>query len=74
MRKLTEQSRKDNIKSLDVLKKNKIQFTSPDPKEAATYEEIGKRARQSLVGKLYSQDLLSRVEASVQEARKKGVK
>jgi TRAP-type C4-dicarboxylate transport system substrate-binding protein len=74
MRKLTELSRKDNIKSIEVLKKNKIQFTTPDPKEAATYDEIGKRARQLLVGKMYSQDLLSRVEAAVQEARKKGVK
>lgn len=74
MRKLTELSRKDNVKSIEVLKKNKIQFTSPDPKEVATYDEIGKRARLSLVGKLYTQDQLNRVEASVQEARKKGVK
>jgi TRAP-type C4-dicarboxylate transport system substrate-binding protein len=74
MHKLTDLSRKDNEKSLEVLKKFKIQFTKPDPKEAATYDEIGKTARHSLVGKLYSQDLLNRVEAAVAEARKKGVK
>ncbi|MGE5313434.1 MAG: TRAP transporter substrate-binding protein DctP [Acidobacteriota bacterium] len=74
MRKLTEQSRKDNIKSLDVLKKNKIQFTKPDPKEAATYDEIGRTARRSLVGKMYTQDLLNRIEGAVNEARQKGVK
>ncbi len=74
MRKLTELSRQENIKSLDVLKKSKIIFTKPDPKEVPQYEEIGKNARRLMVGKLYSEDLLKRVEQSVAEFRVKGGK
>jgi len=69
MRKLTELSRKDNTKSLDVLKKSKITFTKPDPSEIGRYEEIGKNARRLMVGKLYSEDLLNRVEKSVADFR-----
>ncbi len=71
MRKLTELSRKDNTKSLDVLKKSKIIFTKPDPSEIGRYEEIGKNARRLMVGKLYSEDLLNRVEKSVADFRAK---
>jgi len=74
MRKLTELSRKDNIKSLDVLKKNKIVFTKPDAKEISRYEEIGRNARRLMVGKLFSEDLLTRVEKSVADFRLKGSK
>ena len=71
MRKLTELSRLENIKSLDVLKKNKIIFTKPEAKELPQYEEIGKSARRLMVGKLYSEDLLKRVEQSVADFRAK---
>ncbi len=71
MRKLTELSRKDNTKSLDVLKKNKIIFTKLDAGEVGRYEEIGKNARRLMVGKLYSEDLLNRVEKSVADFRAK---
>ncbi|MBI2428083.1 MAG: TRAP transporter substrate-binding protein DctP [Ignavibacteriales bacterium] len=74
MRKLTEQSRRDNQKSLETLKKNKIQFVRPDPKEMQSYDEIGKRARQAMVGRLFSQDLLTRVEKALADFRAKGGK
>lgn len=74
MRKLTELSRQDNEKSLEILKKNKITFTKPDAQEAARYEEIGKRARRFMVGNLYSEDLLNRVEQTIAEFRAKGSK
>lgn len=74
MRKLTELSRQDNLKSLDVLKKNKIIFTKPDAKEVPQYEEIGKNARRLMIGKLYSEDLLKRVEQSIADFRAKGGK
>ena len=74
MRKLTELSRKDNIKSLEVLKKNKIIFTEPDAKAVSQYEEIGRNARRLMVGKLYSDDLLKRVEQSVADFRAKEAK
>ncbi len=74
MRKLTEQSRKDNAKSLDILKKNGMHFVKPDPSEVKTYDEIGKRSRKALVGKLFTEDLLNRVEKSLAEFRAKGGK
>lgn len=74
MRKLTELSRKDNQKSLETLKKNKIRFVKPDQKEMQSYGEIGKRARQAMVGKLFSQDLLTRVEKALADFRAKGGK
>jgi hypothetical protein len=74
MRKLTELSRQENIKSLDVLKNNKIIFTKPEAKEVPLYEEIGRNARRLMVGKLFSEDLLKRVEQSIAEFRAKGGK
>lgn len=71
MRKLTELSRKDNQKSLETLKKNKIQFVKPDPSEIKSYEEVGRKARRAMVGRLYSQDLLDRVEKALAEFRAK---
>jgi len=59
---------------LETLKKNKIQFVKPDPAEVKTYEEIGRKARQEMVGRLFSQDLLTRVEKSLAEFRSKGNK
>jgi TRAP-type transport system periplasmic protein len=74
MRKLTELSRKDNQKSLETLKKNKIQFVKPDPSESKSYDEIGRKARQAMVGRLFSQDLLNRVEKALADFRAKGGK
>ncbi len=74
MRKLTELSRQENIKSLDVLKKNKIIFTKPEAKEVPQYEEIGRNARRLMVDKLFSEDLLKRVEQSIADFRAKGGK
>jgi TRAP-type C4-dicarboxylate transport system substrate-binding protein len=71
MRKLTEKSRLDNIKSLETLKKNKMTFNKPDASELKTYDEIGRKARRALVGKLYSEDLLNRVEKALADFRAK---
>jgi TRAP-type transport system periplasmic protein len=77
MKKLTELSRQDNQKSLEQLKKSGIIFLSPGTeKDRAGYEQMGKTARQSLVGKLYDQNYLDRIEKAVLDARKqpKGTK
>lgn len=71
MRKLTEKSREDNIKSMDILKKNKMTFNKPDANETKSYDELGRTARKSLAGKLYSEDLLSRVEKALADYRAK---
>jgi TRAP-type C4-dicarboxylate transport system substrate-binding protein len=74
LRKLTELSRKDNQTSLETLKKNHITFVKPDANDAKSYDAIGKTARAALVGKLFSEDLLKRVEQSLADFRKKGGK
>jgi TRAP-type C4-dicarboxylate transport system substrate-binding protein len=74
LRKLTEQSRKDNLKSLETLKRNKMTFVKPDANEVKTYDSVGEKTRRYLVNKLYSEDLLNRVEKSLANFRAKGGK
>lgn len=70
MAKLTALSREDNRKSIEVLQKHGIQLISPSSKELRReYFEIGKAARRLLIGKLYSEEFLSRVEKAVFEFR-----
>ncbi len=71
MRKLTELSRADNANALTTLKKNGITFTQPSSEdEVRSYAGIGSTARRKLVGKLYSQDVLDRLESSLEEYRR----
>lgn len=75
MRKLTEMSRQDNSKSIQTLKDNGVTIVELSSKEAAsTYQQIGKKARQLLIGKLFSEDLLNRVEQSIEEFRSHNAK
>ena len=75
MQKLTQQSRLDNAKSIETLKKNGITIVSPPSDKAiASYEEIGKQARRALVGKLFPEELLNRVENAVAEYRSHAAK
>lgn len=73
MAKLTELSRRDNAKSLETLKKNGVTIVDvSSPQDAAQYDEIGKKARRLLVGKLFPEELLSRVEKSIADFRATG--
>jgi len=70
--KLTQLSREDNVKSQKTMSDygmKKTQIT--DPKLLKEFEDRGKIARQSLVGKLYDQTLLSDVENALAAFRKK---
>jgi TRAP-type transport system periplasmic protein len=70
MKTLTEQSRKDNEASLKTLEKHNIKFTLPaSGKEKERYDEIGRTARNSGVGTLYSADFLHEVETALSEYR-----
>lgn len=70
MTKLTQLSRIDNEKALETFKKNGIIFNSPkDQKQIIEYEEIGKKARLSLVNKLYSKGFLEQIENAIAEFR-----
>ncbi len=75
MKQLTELSRLENAKSIETLKKNGITLTHPPSKEVlASFDAIGTRSRRLLVGKLFSDDLLQKVEADLSEFRKNQAK
>ncbi|MDO8804334.1 MAG: TRAP transporter substrate-binding protein DctP [Elusimicrobiota bacterium] len=74
-RALTLASRKDNEQSIAVLKAKKLVFTDPaGPAVVAQFERAGEEARLSLVGKLYSRELLDKVEAALKAFRAGGKK
>jgi TRAP-type C4-dicarboxylate transport system substrate-binding protein len=66
--------RQDNAKSLELLKKAGIKIVGPrdggNTKDAEYIFEVAKKARESLIGKLYSKELLNRTLALVEEYRK----
>jgi TRAP-type C4-dicarboxylate transport system substrate-binding protein len=71
MEKLTKLSREDNEKAIVTLKNNGITIIDPPAlSEHESYEEIGKIARQSLVGKLFTQDIVDRIEKTLSDYRK----
>jgi len=70
MAKLTKLSREDNAKAMGEFKKRGMTIIKPSPADEKTYTEIGIRARRELVGKLFSQELLTRVEGEVDSFRK----
>jgi TRAP-type C4-dicarboxylate transport system substrate-binding protein len=70
MEKLTRLSREDNRKAIETLKKNGIKLIPPpSPESIREYLGIGERARRMLVGKLFSEEFLNRVEKAVLEFR-----
>jgi len=67
---LTQKSRDENAAAIQTMKKNGVQLIEVNA--AAMLQEfaaIGKKARQSLVGKLFDQDFLNRVEKTVTDFR-----
>lgn len=70
MAKLTQLSRLDNKKSIEELKKQGIVVTTAEEKDIQQYVQVGEKARRMLVGRMYSADLLDRVEKEVADFRK----
>ena len=68
-RQLTLASRLENEKAISTLKDRGITVTIPTKEVAAQFESTGKKARQLLVGKLFSQEFLDQVESSVRTYR-----
>lgn len=69
-RALTLQSRRDNEQSVGILKAKKLVFTDPaGPAVVAEFEKAGDEARRSLIGKLYSAELLDKVESALKAFR-----
>ncbi len=70
MQKLTQKSRDENREAVESLKKNGIQINPvTSPTAMKEYQDAGKKTRQMLVGKLYDQAFLDRVEKTVMEYR-----
>ncbi|MCU0663548.1 MAG: TRAP transporter substrate-binding protein DctP [Myxococcota bacterium] len=61
LRKLTEQTRKENDDAMAVLKKAGIQIIDMAPAEVTKVENASKKVYDQLVGKLYTKDLLTEV-------------
>jgi len=60
----------ENDKALEVMKKQGIQMASmPGQDTLKTYAELGLSARKELAGKLFSKDLLDRVEGELAKLR-----
>jgi len=71
LRELTSKSRDENAAAIETMKKNGLQVIEvTSQKLLDEYALLGKRARQSLVGKLYDQAFLDRVERGVVDFRK----
>lgn len=67
---LNAASRRDNEKSITTLKKEKISFSAPAaPDVVAAFEKMGADARRSLVSKLYSKELLDKIEGALKQFR-----
>jgi len=70
MAKLTKLSRQDNENAIGVLKKQGIVITPATENDVQRYIEVGEKARRMLVGRLFTQEFLDRVEAEVNKYRK----
>ncbi|MEE9225006.1 MAG: TRAP transporter substrate-binding protein DctP [Bacteroidota bacterium] len=71
MRKVTTLSRRDNERALETLKRSGIKIFKPaSPKALDEYQRIGRTARRLLVGKLFTQEFLTRVEQAVADFHK----
>ena len=70
MGELTRKSREENAAAIQTMKKNGVQVLEvADPKMLKEFAATGKKARQSLVGKLFDQDFLNRVEKAIADFR-----
>jgi len=69
MKRLVQLSRQSNQESIELMKKNGIQIVKVPEANLKGFYEAARLARNDLVGKLYSAELLSRVETALQELR-----
>ena len=70
MPKLTVLSRQDNAKSIEILQQKGIKLVQSDSPDAVKeYDEIGAAARRILVGRLYTEVYLRRIEDAIKSYR-----
>lgn len=67
---LTKKSREENAAAIQTMKRNGVQVIDiTDPKVLEGFYATGKKARQSLVGKLFDQEFVNRAEKAVEDFR-----
>lgn len=66
------QTRKDNQQAIQEMKRLGVQVISVGEKEKKEFSELVKKVWPRMVGKLYTQDQLNRVEQLISEVRSKG--
>ena len=72
MRELTRKSREENAAAIQTLKKNGVLVIDvASEKTLQEYVKLGGQARASLVGRLYDGQFLQKVEAAIENYRKK---
>lgn len=69
MAKLVRLGREDNQTSIELMKKNGMQIVDVPEKNRQEFYNACRTAHQSLVGRLYSQELLNKVTASLEQYR-----
>ncbi len=70
MQKLTQMSREENRKSIEVIRNSGVEIVaSPPAEEVKKYEQLGREARRGLVGRLYSEEFLRSVESAIEDFR-----
>jgi TRAP-type C4-dicarboxylate transport system substrate-binding protein len=68
--KLTKLSRKENADAIRELKKRGIVTLPATERDLQEYVEVGSRSRRALVGKMYTEEFLNRVEKAIADFRR----
>lgn len=69
MKRLVQQGRKDNEDAVELMKKNNIEVVDVPKENVDEFYAIARQAREALVGKLYSRELLDKIETALTEYR-----
>jgi TRAP-type C4-dicarboxylate transport system substrate-binding protein len=70
LRRLTELSRQDNDAAVKEFQKRGIKILEAKESDLKIYQDAGVKARRELAGKMYSEDLMRRIETALAELRK----
>lgn len=69
-KRLTEYSRRDNADAIEIMKKRGISLIEATPADNQYYSESCRIARRKLIGKVYSEEFLTRIEKSIEDYRR----
>ncbi len=71
LKKLVNENNKDNVKSIQAMQGAGLKLAKkPDENTMKEFRKLGKKVQEALVGKLFSADLLKKVNDLIEEVRK----